>query len=45
MSFGFSIGDFLAVGGLIVKIVDTLRGTQSDYQELIRELERCALSL
>lgn len=40
MSFGVSVGDFLAVGGLIVKIVDALRGTRSEYQELIRELER-----
>lgn len=45
MSFGFSVGDFLAVGGLIVKIVDTLHGTKSEYQELIRELERYAQSL
>ncbi len=45
MSFGFSVGDFLAVGTLIVKIVDTLRSTQSEYQELIRELERYARSL
>ena len=42
MSLGFSIGDFVAVGGLIVKIVDSLRGTQSEYQELIRELDRYA---
>lgn len=40
MSFGFSVGDFLAVGGLIVKVVEALRGTRSEYQELIRELER-----
>lgn len=40
MSFGFSVGDFLAVGALIVKIVGTLRDTRSEYQELIRELER-----
>ena len=45
MSFGFSVGDFLAVGTLIVKIVDTLRGTQFEYQELIRELERYVGSL
>ena len=42
MSFGFSVGDFVAVGALIVKIVDSLRGTQSEYQELIRELEKYA---
>lgn len=45
MSFGFSIGDFVAVGGLIVKTIDTLRNTQSEYQELIRELERYVESL
>lgn len=45
MSFGFSVGDFVAVGGLIVEIVDALRGTRSEYQELIRELERYAHSL
>ena len=44
MSFGFSVGDFVAVGNLIVKIVNILRGTQSEYQELIRELERYARS-
>ena len=44
MSFGFSVGDFLAVGGLIVKIVDILRGSRSEYQELIRELEKYAWS-
>ena len=45
MSFGFSVGDFFAVGGVIVKVVDSLRGTQSEYQELIRELDRYAKSL
>ena len=44
MSFGFSVSDFLAVGGLIVKIVDILRGSRSEYQELIRELEKYAWS-
>ena len=44
MSFGFSVGDFLAVGVLIVKIVDILRGSRSEYQELIRELEKYARS-
>ena len=44
MSFGFSVGDFLAVGGLIVNIVDILRGSRSEYQELIRELEKHAWS-
>ena len=40
MSFGFSVGDFLALGGLIVKTVDALRGSRSEYQELVLELER-----
>lgn len=40
MPFGFSVGDFVSVGALIVNIVDTLHGIRSDYQELIRELER-----
>ena len=40
MSFGFSVGDFIAVGQLIVRIVDTLQHCRTEYQELIRELER-----
>ena len=40
MSFGFAVGDFIAVGTLIANIVDSLRGTKSDYQELLRELEK-----
>src|ERR1700712_5343270 len=42
MSFGFSVGDFVAVGNLLVEITASLqgvRGAKSDYQELIRELE------
>lgn len=39
MSFGVSIGDFIAVGELVVKIIDMLHGTQPEYQELSRELE------
>lgn len=42
MSFGFSVGDFLAVGKLIVDITNSLReagGSKSEYQELLRELE------
>lgn len=42
MSFGFSTGDFLAVGKLIVDITSSLSaagGAKSDYQELLRELE------
>ena len=40
MSFGFSVGDFLVVGGVILKLVDALRGTRSELQDLICELER-----
>jgi len=42
MSFGFSVGDFLAVGKLIADITSSLSaagGAKSDYQELLRELE------
>lgn len=42
MSFGFSVGDFLAVGSIIADIVSSLResgGSKSEYQEIIRELE------
>ncbi len=39
MSFGFGVGDFIAVGKLVGEIIDTLHGTQSEYRELSRELE------
>lgn len=42
MSFGFSVGDFLAVGKLIADITNSLgeaSGSKSEYQELLRELE------
>jgi hypothetical protein len=42
MSFGFSVGDFIAVGSLIADITSSLReagGSKSEYQELLRELE------
>ena len=42
MSFGFSIGDFIAVGTLIIDITNSLReadGSKLEYQELLRELE------
>ena len=45
MSFGFSVGDFLVVGGVILKLIDALRGTRSEFQELICELERYFLLL
>lgn len=40
MSFGFGVGDFIAVGNLITEIVSALRGARSEYQELIRELDK-----
>ncbi|KAF2657517.1 hypothetical protein K491DRAFT_626399, partial [Lophiostoma macrostomum CBS 122681] len=42
MSFGFSIGDFIAVGKLIMDITACLRsvgGSKSEYQGVIRQLE------
>ncbi|THV53491.1 hypothetical protein BGAL_0049g00260 [Botrytis galanthina] len=42
MSFGFSIGDFIAVGEVITTLIKGLRetaGSKSDYQELVRELQ------
>ncbi|KAF2800861.1 hypothetical protein K505DRAFT_227706 [Melanomma pulvis-pyrius CBS 109.77] len=42
MSFGFSVGDFIAIGKLICDITSCLQsvgGAKSDYQELIREFE------
>lgn len=42
MSFGFSIGDFLAVGKLVADIVSSLKdsgGSRAEYQDLVRELE------
>lgn len=42
MSFGFSVGDFIAVGKLITDISNSLRscgGSRSEYQELLRALE------
>ncbi|KAH7130699.1 hypothetical protein B0J11DRAFT_548958 [Dendryphion nanum] len=41
MSFGFSVGDFVAVGKLIADIITCLQesgGAKTDYQELMREL-------
>lgn len=42
MSFPLSVGDFLAVAGLIKDIISCLNevsGSKSEYQELIRQLE------
>ena len=48
MSFGFSIGDVIAVGKLIADITSSLSaagGAKSDYQELLRELESLSKAL
>ncbi len=42
MSFGFSAGEFLAVGRLIYDVTYALRGSRAEYQELVCELERYA---
>lgn len=42
MSFGFSVGDFLAVGKLIADITSCLKetgGSKTEYQDLVRELD------
>ena len=42
MSFGFSVGDFIAFGKLVNDITNCLqsvRGPKSEYQELLRELK------
>ncbi|KAL9087897.1 MAG: hypothetical protein Q9165_006459 [Trypethelium subeluteriae] len=42
MAFGFSVGDFIAVGTVIKDICSCLRdakGAKAEYQELLRELE------
>ncbi|KAI1459628.1 hypothetical protein F4805DRAFT_419707 [Annulohypoxylon moriforme] len=42
MSFGFSVGDFLAVGKLATDIISSLKdsgGSRTEYQHLLRELE------
>lgn len=48
MSFGFSVGDFLAAGALITDIVTCLKdsgGAASQYQELMRELDGLQMAL
>ena len=48
MSFGFSVGDFLAVGKLVTDIVSSLKdvgGSQNQYRDLICELECLRLAL
>jgi hypothetical protein len=42
MSFGFSVGDFLAAGKLTAEIISSLKdagGAKSEYQQVLRELE------
>ena len=43
MSFGFSVGDFFAVGHLIYEIYGALRNSEAEYRELIIELEMYTL--
>ncbi len=41
MSFGYSVGDVIAIGSLLTKIISSLRastGSSVQYQELIAEL-------
>jgi hypothetical protein len=48
MSFGFSVGDFIAVGKLIGEITSSLQtigGAKSEYQELIREFHSLQAAL
>jgi hypothetical protein len=48
MSFGFSVGDFIAAGKLISNIIHSLSdadGSKSEYQELVRELESLQFAL
>jgi HPt (histidine-containing phosphotransfer) domain-containing protein len=48
MSFGFSVGDFIAVGKLISDITSSLQtigGAKSEYQELIREFNSLSAAL
>lgn len=42
MSFGFSVGDFIALGKLIVDITTCLKnvgGSKSEYRDVVLELE------
>jgi len=48
MSFGFAVGDVIAVGKLIKDITDCLRsagGAMSEYQELVKELDALKTAL
>jgi hypothetical protein len=48
MSFGFSAGDFIAVGNLIADIIsclDDATGSASEYQEVLRELRALDVGL
>ncbi|KAF8246129.1 hypothetical protein K440DRAFT_375341 [Wilcoxina mikolae CBS 423.85] len=48
MSFGFSIGDFLAAGQLLAKLIGALKsstGSSQHYQELISELDNFQCTL
>jgi len=48
MSFGFSVGDFVAIGKLVADITSALQstgGAKSEYQELIREFQALEAAL
>jgi hypothetical protein len=48
MSFGFSVGDFIAVGSLILDIKNCLQdtgGSKSDFQELLGSWSRLMMRL
>jgi len=48
MSFGFSVGDFVAIGKLVADITSALQstgGAKAEYQELIREFQALEAAL
>ncbi|MCJ1353921.1 MAG: hypothetical protein MMC33_003908 [Icmadophila ericetorum] len=48
MSFGFSIGDFVAVGALVVQVAGCLRdvgGSAAEYQQVTKELGHLQVAL
>ena len=48
MSFGFSVGDFVAVGNIVSEVISSLQnagGAAQQYQQLIVELEGLAAAL
>ncbi|KAE8440984.1 hypothetical protein EG329_006121 [Mollisiaceae sp. DMI_Dod_QoI] len=39
MSFGFGVGDFIAVSALALKLYNSFKGAPSEFQEISRQLE------